>query len=225
MKKNDAIVQIDGILKYFAKIKVIYSSGTSPNPDEDEVQQCITLGISAIHRLTNNRSIYKRQLEDIESNPKYNVYNRFSGILGILKALKVEIENDYIENISDIIMSEIIVDYLEMAENLLEINLKDPAAVIIGSTIEEKLRSLCVSNGISTLYEKNENKLPKTAEMMNQELYSNSIYNKNVMKAITAWMGIRNSAAHGKYDEYNQEQVITMHHYAIDFVSRKQFDA
>lgn len=53
-----------------------------------------------------------------------------------------------------IIAAEIFSDFLEMAEHLLEQGYKDPAAVMIGSVVEENLRKFCVANKIDTELEK-----------------------------------------------------------------------
>jgi hypothetical protein len=45
---------------------------------------------------------------------------------------------------------------------------------------------------------------------LNQELYKKNIIKKGEMMQITAWLDIRNNAAHGNYTEYNKQQVDLM---------------
>ena len=45
---------------------------------------------------------------------------------------------------------------------------------------------------------------------MNSDLAKESIYSKIDQKQVTFWLGIRNSAAHGKYDEYTESDVRLM---------------
>ena len=88
---------------------------------------------------------------------------------------------------------------------------KDPAAVIIGSTLETHLRELCKSNGIDTEIKKNDGKnVAKKAEVMNADLVKKEVYSKMYQKQVTAWLDLRNNAAHGKYDEYKKEDVSLM---------------
>ena len=47
----------------------------------------------------------------------------------------------------------------------------------------------------------------RSANVMNADLAKAKVYNKLQQKQITAWQGIRNSAAHGKYDEYKAGDV------------------
>jgi hypothetical protein len=45
---------------------------------------------------------------------------------------------------------------------------------------------------------------------MNSDLVKNGVYNKTMQKAVTLWAGIRNDAAHAKYDQYTAAQVEQM---------------
>ena len=44
--------------------------------------------------------------------------------------------------------------------------------------------------------------VPKKAERMNTDLASQNIYGKGDQKSVTAWLDVRNDAAHGKYNNY-----------------------
>jgi hypothetical protein len=94
-------------------------------------------------------------------------------------------------------------DFLEMAEYLLDQGYKGPSAVIGGSVLEEDLRKLCDRFGISIL----QNQKPKKADTLNGELANAGICSKLDQKSVTAWLDLRNKAAHGKYTEYTEEQV------------------
>jgi hypothetical protein len=55
---------------------------------------------------------------------------------------------------------------------------------------------------------------------MNSELAAAGTYSKLDQKSITAWLDLRNKAAHGKYVEYTQEQVSVMVSGIRDFIVR-----
>lgn len=55
---------------------------------------------------------------------------------------------------------------------------------------------------------------------MNTDLSSAGVYSKLDQKSITAWLDLRNKAAHGKYDEYSQEQVVVVVSGVRDFIVR-----
>ena len=48
---------------------------------------------------------------------------------------------------------------------------------------------------------------PKKADSMNNDLASAGAYSKLDQKNVTAWLDLRNKAAHGHYGEYNTDQV------------------
>jgi hypothetical protein len=139
---------------------------------------------------------------------------------GILKAAKQEIDGGWLFTVKGLISAEIFSDFLEMAEYLLHEGYKDPAAVMIGSVLEEHLRQLCSKNSIATESIKGGKSIPKKADLLNSELCEASVYNKLDQKSITSWLDLRNKAAHGKYTEYMKEQVELMYQGVTNFISR-----
>lgn len=139
---------------------------------------------------------------------------------GILKAVKSEIEGDWIFTTKGLVSAEIFSDFLEMAEYLLEKGFKDAAAVMIGSVLEEHLRQLCHKKEISVEIIKDTKSSPKKADLLNSELAASELYNKLDQKSITTWLDLRNKAAHGIYDQYTKEQVELMLQGVINFISR-----
>lgn len=149
-------------------------------------------------------------------------YHELLSAMEILKSLRAEIENNWLSSLKGLISAEIFTDFLEMAEHLLENKFKDASAVIIGSVLEEHLRQLCSKHGVDSNYEKDGDLIPKKAERINSDLASAEIYNKLDQKNVTAWLDLRNKAAHGKYSEYEIEQVRIMYSGVSDFITRNQ---
>lgn len=73
---------------------------------------------------------------------------------GILLAIQDEIDGGWLFSVKKLVSAEIFSDFLEMTAHLLAQEYKDPAAVIIGSVLEENLRQLCHSVGIEIEIEK-----------------------------------------------------------------------
>jgi hypothetical protein len=105
---------------------------------------------------------------------------------------------------------------MEMAEHLLDQGYKDPAAVITGSVLEEHLRKLCDKHGIIV----SQGGKPKKADALNAELAGANVYSKLDQKNVTAWLDLRNKAAHGKYGEYTKDQVALLIQSVRDFITR-----
>jgi ribosomal protein L31 len=164
-----------------------------------------------------------------ENHPFYTDFNRLvvqsnpydtSEGRGILKSIKAEIDGGWLVTLKGLVSAEIFSDFIEMADYLLKEGYKDPAAVVIGSVLEEHLKQLCSKNKIPIEDNKSGKLVPKKADFLNSELSGKAVYNKLDQKNVTAWLDLRNKAAHGKYAEYNQQQVEFMLQTVTEFITR-----
>ena len=142
-------------------------------------------------------------------------------IVGVVTALQADLKAGYLKTVPELIHGEIFGDFLGMAEHLLESGYKDAAAVMAGSTLEAHLRQLCQKFRVETeVIDGKGNLRLKKADRMNSELTKAEAYSKLDQKSVTAWLDLRNKAAHGKYDEYNSEQVTSLNQSVRGFISR-----
>jgi len=139
---------------------------------------------------------------------------------GILISVKHEIDNGWLFTLKNLVTAEIFSDFLEMAKYLLDEGYKDASAVMLGSVLEENLRQLCIKNAIPIEIIREDKTIPKRADSLNNDLASKNVYNKLEQKNVTAWLDLRNKAAHGNYDQYSKEQVRLMHLGVLEFISR-----
>jgi hypothetical protein len=135
----------------------------------------------------------------------------------ILKALRNDYHAGNLRSITELIHADVFDDFLAMAEYLLSEGYKDPAAVIAGTVLEGHLRKLCDKNSIPTHKPTGE---PKKADAINAELAGANVYTKLDLKNVTAWLDLRNKAAHGHYAEYTKEQVALLIQSIRDFITR-----
>jgi len=138
-------------------------------------------------------------------------------LTGILRALRDDYASGHLQSLVELVHADVFADFLEMAQYLLEQGYKDPAAVIIGSVLEEHLRKLCQKAGITT---SQSGAATKKADALNSELAGASVYSKLDQKSVTAWLDLRNKAAHGRFGEYTEEQVLLMLQGVRDFSGR-----
>ncbi|MEO1339961.1 MAG: HEPN domain-containing protein [Cyanobacteria bacterium J06635_13] len=119
---------------------------------------------------------------------------------GVLKAAKDDYEHEQLFKLKKIIEAELFDDFLEQAIILLEAGFYQPSAIIAGSVLEDALRKLCLRNQIE---------LPEKPKLnyMNAQLAKVGLYNKLTQKRITAIADIRNNAAHGKWDQFEKDDV------------------
>jgi len=131
------------------------------------------------------------------------------------------LKGGYTQSLVEIAHGDVFGDFLEMAQHLCESDYKDAAAVITGSTLETHLRELCRKVAISIqVHKANGDVLPKKADNMNADLASASVYSKLDQKNVTAWLDLRNKAAHGHYGEYNKDQILIVISGVRDFITR-----
>jgi hypothetical protein len=123
--------------------------------------------------------------------------------IGILKALKEDLELGFLTRIKDLISAEIFTDFIEMAQHLLDNSYKDPAASLLGAVLENGLRQLAQKHGVNV-------KSGDDIGSLNTKLADKEIYNRLIQKQIQAWKAIRDSADHGKFNDYKAESVKSM---------------
>ena len=140
--------------------------------------------------------------------------------VGIVAAARSELAGGWLQTTRGLLSAEIFADFLEMAEHLLSEGYKDAAAVIAGSALEEHLRQLAVAVNVSTTRTKDGVEVPLKADALNADLAKAGAYSKLDQKSITAWLDLRNKAAHGRYDEYGRDQVALMVEGVRQFISR-----
>ena len=218
MKTTDKTIinRISYLLNLAEETSKTHTIGT-PSVDCQKFSELFSASLSFIENLFGKNHPYYKQLTLIyaEGTGIYSV----SCIKGVLNSIKTEIDNNWLDNVRVLISAEIFTDFLEMAEYLLQESYKDPAAVIVGSVLEEHLRKLCLKNNIPVEIIKSGKTVAKKADLLNSELTKSEIYNKLTQKNITAWLDLRNNAAHGKYNEYTKEQVTLMYQGVLNFVS------
>ena len=139
---------------------------------------------------------------------------------GILSVAREELAGGWLTTTKGLISAEIFSDFLEMAQHLLDEGYKDPAAVMAGSVLEEHLRQLCQKHSIPTETTKQNRSYPKKADALNADLAKKKVYNQLDQKNVTAWLDLRNKAAHGKYQQYTEEQVSLMLQSLSNFMVR-----
>lgn len=172
---------------------------------------------AAIERLSPRSSNYRAQIQRSLDRFKIDHSAHLASLVGILNALRADYEAGYMTTIEELIHADVFADFLEMATELLEKGFKDPAAVLTGSVLEEHLRKLCARHGVSSVAADGS---PRKADTLNADLVKAGAYNKLDQKSVTAWLGLRNDAAHGHRDRYVTEQVTLMAEGVRSFITR-----
>ncbi|MEU5046846.1 hypothetical protein [Streptomyces griseorubiginosus] len=157
---------------------------------------------SAIDRLAAPGSSYARQL-DLHRGDKRSS-NKIREIYSIALGLRDDLKAGWTESVVEMVHADTHSDYLDMSDTLLRSGFKDAAAVIAGAALEVHVRALCTKNGVDTELGDG---TPKKATVMNTDLKKADVYATLQEKQVTAWMDLRNQAAHGNYDKYDINEV------------------
>jgi hypothetical protein len=129
----------------------------------------------------------------------------------VFLAAKDDYEGGYFTRLRDLIQADVFANELEQADELFRKNHIVAAAVIAGTVLETTLRQLC-----------KDHQLPAgSLDRMNADLAKAGVYNSVLQKRITALAAIRNSAAHGKPDEFTADGVSAMIRDVESFVATK----
>ena len=127
-------------------------------------------------------------------------------IKGILQGLKDDYENGFLDNLEEQIVANISADYMTQVEGLLHEGQPGqhdhvPGAVLCGAVLEDALRRLCDRQTPQVPTDK-PNGRPKALNALIQDLQKANAFNKLKADQLRAWAKIRNSAAHGKFNEF-----------------------
>lgn len=135
-----------------------------------------------------------------ESKETANVSYFFPPCLGVLEAAQRDFAAGALFDMRALISAEILGDFVEQAEALLEAGYWHPAASLSGAVLEDTLRKLCAKRGVP---------VPDTTKIdrLNADLAKAGVYDKLVQKRITALADIRNNADHGHFDKFTKEDV------------------
>ena len=155
-----------------------------------------------LDKVCGEHSQHFRQFEKNENSSFYTNYENLRNLKAVFQAAREDFEGGYLLSIRSLVQAEVFDSELEQAEELLKNGYVIAAAVIAGVVLETALRELCNRQSPQIGH----GKLNK----MNEDLAKTGVYNKLVQKLITTLADIRNSAAHGKHQEFEQQDVVFM---------------
>lgn len=200
--KEKLIGRIDQLLQKAEKVKATHK----PNPpnvigfptlDEDAFLEWKTNSENLLILIAGEESsYYKNFVNRVKDGHKSHV--DFG--IGVLRALREDLELGYLTKIKDLAMAEVFTDFLDIASHLLDNGYKDPAASLIGAVLENGLRKIAEKNNISV-------KSSDDIGSLNTKIADREIYNRLIQRQIQAWKAIRDSADHGKFSEYKTDDV------------------
>lgn len=182
-----------------------------------DVRDLQTRCLAVIERIAGSGSVYYKRASEIGNTSNIrSSHAQLAQQIGVARALLSDMRNGLTKSLEEIVHGEVFGDFLEMADYLNSNGYKDAAAVIAGSTLEVHLKQLSLKFGVAL----DSGGKPKKADTLNSELKKANAYSGLDQKNVTAWLGLRNSAAHGDYAKYDSARVALLISSIRDFVTR-----
>ena len=141
-----------------------------------------------------------RHLRELMPNGPFNIdyASQVYPIVGLLAGALDDLEKGFLRNQETLIRGDVLDSVLEQASELNRLAYKDPAAVLVRVVLESTLRRLASTAGIDP---------NQKASAHNDALKQAGVYAQPQWRVIQAWLDIGNSAAHGEFADYSQEDV------------------
>ena len=194
------------IIPQLSNIIQILTLRNESTHDTGELEEKVALATHTLNCLAPPGTVFRQRGDQVNATEDPLPY-RLEVLTGIVRALQTAYLQGLLRSVQELIHAEVFDDFLEMASYLLREGYKDAAAVIAGGVIEEHLRKLCQRHVIPHTTATPKGDDPKKANLMNDELAKAGAYSKLEQKNVTAWLDLRNKAAHGKYSEYDEKHV------------------
>jgi hypothetical protein len=211
------VAEIDVLIAEYKAIRQRAKHDDCSDLPEHETVAMLTSMAAAVRRLAPPGSQYLESVNGLLKRAGYDNCAVLPALLGIISALRADVAAGRTLGVVELIHADLFSDFLDMAAHLLGEGFKDPAAVIAGSVLEGHLRQLAPKHAVPLIDGKGQH---KRADLLNSELAAANAYGKGDLKNITAWLHLRNSAAHGKYADYTKDQVALLAQAVRDFITR-----
>ncbi|NUE94679.1 DUF4145 domain-containing protein, partial [Acinetobacter seifertii] len=129
-------------------------------------------------------------------------------LLSILRATFDDMNSGCLTSYKQLIQADVFDSELEQAKHFLDSGYKVASAVTAGVVLETAIKELAKNNEID-IYQEGSTK-SKKLDALNSELKNANVYNALQHKQILTLAHIRNKAAHGEVEEFNENDVQNM---------------
>lgn len=171
------------------------------HPSNADFFQFRTEAMNLIRRSCGEDSDHYRELKRLaEGKDTGNNSYFMPSYLGVLNAAQRDFEAGLLFDLRSLIAAELLGDFVEQAEVLLQEGYHVPVASLAGAILEDTLRKLCEARAIPV-------PAKTKIDSLNADLARAGVYDKLVQKRITALADIRNNADHGHFDRFTREDV------------------
>jgi hypothetical protein len=156
-----------------------------------------------------NSSQFRRN-EELSSG-KTHLPTQIKKIVGLLRGGLSDLEGGFLVSQEFLIAGEIYATVLERAKDYFyKLKDKDVAAILGRTVLEDGLKRMARQEGLDFTKKQGSQERAKTASDFNNELKKKGRYQEPQRSSIQAWLALGNSAAHSKFDDYDDDEVKNM---------------
>ncbi|MEO8377690.1 MAG: hypothetical protein ABI579_08455 [Candidatus Sumerlaeota bacterium] len=166
---------------------------------------------AAIERYAPTKSIYRRLADDaLKLDLSKNSAHIAERLFAVITALRDDAIIGKLADAEESIRTDLLTDMVGMAERLLDDGFKDPAAIVMGTVLAEKLKKLCEINCLSTEWTNGSVVIPKNVQQMNDALFDFDIYAERDRDLVTRLNDLRLKALKGENVAFTPADTATM---------------
>ncbi len=208
--KADLTAKVQAIITMGEKVLATESKGFQQQTfvNEQQFHDFRISGLSLLSRVFGDNSQYYLRFKSEVTSPGTSRTKRG---LGILSAATTELQDNWVETTRGAITSEILADFMAMAEIHIEAGNLQSGLILIGAVIEKHLRNLCLAGNISTTNQQSGSASPKKPLQLTGEAYKKKLYDRQQHRRIISWLEICDNAALDTMSDISVEQVQDMH--------------
>jgi len=171
------------------------------NEDRIQAQGWLIKVRNILETVFGPQSVHVRHFEEVLPKGGVRFVERSHDIypiVGVLTGALDDLEKGYLIGQEFLIAGEIFDSILEQAKYLMQSGYKDPSAVLVRVVLEDALRRLARGEGINER---------QKVSALNDELKRRGKYPQSQWRFVQAWLDIGNAAAHGKFNEYKENDI------------------
>jgi len=180
--------------------------------DLDILEKWLTNVENILEIIFGKTSFQINNFSRIRNNKDIKFANRLHKIKGLLEGGLEDMQNGFLLGQEFIIANEVFDSVLEEAKFFIfEQKNKDIGAILLRIVLEDAIKRIAKKENIEGQ--------DKKVAILNDELKSKNYFIQTVWRQNQAWLDIGNNAAHGKFENYDLNQVENFYNGLVNFLS------
>jgi hypothetical protein len=197
--KDELLVRVDVLIAKFTSLRVVERSRVPDRFDAAPFAEWRTQSLAFLKGLLAPGHAYVEAFEREVKPPGYPTESAAG--LGILRAVREDIESGYLSDLRQLVSAEVFGDFLDIADHLNAEGYYHAAASLAGAVLEDSLRRALRARGQLA----NGN-----LQSFSQVGFDAGMWSPIVHKQLKFWIDVRDKADHAEWDQVDPASVTSM---------------